>query len=78
MAPQTKACPVCDRPAQWASPKLGDLEQVACPECGKFQVSGSALKLMETKRSDQRRAYLLDAKNRTRPGEFPFIRDILR
>lgn len=46
MAKPTSPCPVCGEPASHEREPKHDFEDVYCPRCGKFRVSGTALAIL--------------------------------
>lgn len=42
-------CPICKTSANLEQPNGGDYRRVECQKCGKYQITGSALSMLETR-----------------------------
>ena len=72
----TNICPISGDPAQ-SLPTTGDYIELDCPTCGRFRISGSALKSMTELSRQEKEALLSKAKRDAQGGDGnPFIRDI--
>ena len=68
-------CPVCEKPAK-RGPTRGDRALVECEDCGTYQISGTALTLLENgelERPDPKRFKALVEKKRGGSEEYPWI-----
>ena len=68
-------CPICKNPESKALDKLGNADGFDCPKHDKFRVSSTAKKLKVDATPEQWEAALKKARARTKPDEWPVIRD---
>lgn len=47
-------CPICKTSANLEQPTGGDYRRVECRKCGKFQITGSALAILESRLNDDK------------------------
>jgi len=58
------SCPICNGQAKEALPRMGDLAEILCSECGRYRVSGTALEVIRHEDRQTRDAALAAAKAR--------------
>ena len=75
-------CPICKVPANLEQPSGGDYQRVECRKCGKYQITGSALAMLETRltANDQKAVARLSHSTRlmfsTTGAEWPEINSV--
>ena len=68
-------CPVCNAPVETGA-VLSDANEVACPACGQFRISGSSVAAIKKYSPGARKQFLVNAQKRARHDELPYIEDI--
>lgn len=71
-------CPVCDKPAKEALPRMGDFAEIICDDCGRYRITGTALETIRASNVPNRQAILDRAKAIAAEGnEMPTINSYL-
>lgn len=67
------ACPVCRGAIIRALPKIADMDQIACNQCGGFRITGTARRIACTRSYEERKLALQRAHRMTMTGQLPII-----
>lgn len=66
-------CPISNEEVKEALPRSADFAEFICPTCGRFRITGTAMKIVRTKELQDRLAVLDEAKRRAPNGIIPLI-----